>query len=89
MQTPDLSDDERTGSVESSAYERWMHRVPARYLFREMTGAIRESLPWVYVSDGGHFENTGAYELLRRRCEVVIISDGEEDGGGSFPGLSN
>lgn len=35
--------------------------------------------PFVYLSDGGHIENLGAYELLRRRCRLVICVDGECD----------
>lgn len=90
MQTPaptESYDLNETGS--QSPTSRWNYRPPARYLLREMTGNIRESLPWIYVSDGGHFENTAAYELLKRRCELVVVSDGEEDASGKFPGLSN
>ncbi|MEO5912962.1 MAG: GMC oxidoreductase [Luteolibacter sp.] len=32
-----------------------------------------------YLSDGGHFEVTGAYELIRRRVPFIIISDAGED----------
>lgn len=32
-----------------------------------------------YLSDGTHFENTGLYELLRRRVELMIAVDGSED----------
>ena len=39
------------------------------------------------VSDGGHFENLAAYELIRRRCRVIIISDGECDPRLTFEGL--
>lgn len=35
--------------------------------------------PFVYLSDGGHIENLGAYELLRRRCRLIICVDGERD----------
>ena len=39
------------------------------------------------VSDGGHFENLAAYELVRRRCRVIIISDAECDPQLTFEGL--
>ncbi|ACB75756.1 patatin-like phospholipase family protein [Opitutus terrae] len=32
-----------------------------------------------YLSDGGHFENTGCYELIRRRVPLIICSDGGQD----------
>lgn len=57
------------------------------YLFREALGAIDDAGPYVNVSDGGHLENLGAYELLRRRCRVVIAVDGEADPALAFPGL--
>jgi hypothetical protein len=31
------------------------------------------------VSDGGHIENLGVYELLRRRCKYIVAIDGEQD----------
>jgi hypothetical protein len=31
------------------------------------------------LTDGGHFENLGLYELVRRKLEIVLIIDGEED----------
>ncbi len=34
---------------------------------------------YVNVTDGGHFENLGLYELVRRRCRYIIVGDSEED----------
>jgi hypothetical protein len=34
---------------------------------------------FVFLTDGGHIENLGAYELLRRRCRLIVIVDGEAD----------
>jgi hypothetical protein len=31
--------------------------------------------PFVYLSDGGHTENLGVYELLRRRCNTMLVFD--------------
>jgi hypothetical protein len=39
------------------------------------------------LSDGGHIENMGAYELLRRRCKYIICVDGEADPAFTFPGF--
>ncbi len=41
------------------------------------------------ISDGGHFENLAAYELIRRRCRVIIISDAECDPELKFEGLGS
>jgi len=37
-----------------------------------------------YLSDGGHFENTACYELLRRKLELIICSDAGADPGYAF-----
>jgi hypothetical protein len=42
-----------------------------------------------YLSDGGHFENMGAYELIRRRMPKIIIFDGEQDVEFRYEGLAN
>lgn len=57
------------------------------YLFAELLGVANDKSPFVMISDGGHFENLAAYELIRRRCRVVVISDGECDPELSFEGL--
>ena len=41
------------------------------------------------LSDGGHFENLGAYELIRRRVQVIVIVDAEADPDYGFEGLGN
>ncbi len=41
------------------------------------------------LSDGGHFENMGAYELIRRRVPVMVIVDAEADPDYTFSGLAN
>lgn len=42
-----------------------------------------------YLSDGGHFENLGGYELVRRRLRTIVIVDAEQDQDYTFGGLSN
>ena len=58
------------------------------YLFREMFGQMNDNHPLVNVSDGGHIENLGVYELLRRRCKIIIVGDGEADGQMQFGSLA-
>ncbi len=41
------------------------------------------------LSDGGHFENLGGYELLRRRLPLIVVVDAEADPEYRFAGLSN
>jgi hypothetical protein len=49
------------------------------YLYNEITGRLFEDTDLVYLTDGGHIENLGIYELLRRKCELIVVVDGEED----------
>ena len=57
------------------------------YLFSELFGQTTGRSLFVNVSDGGHFENLGLYELVRRRCRYIIVGDSEQDGGLTFEGL--
>ncbi|MEJ2422207.1 MAG: patatin-like phospholipase family protein [Acidobacteriota bacterium] len=50
------------------------------YLAREMFGkGLNENALYLHLSDGGHFENLGFYELVRRKCRVIVISDSGAD----------
>jgi hypothetical protein len=60
--------------------KRW--RFPAWYqlMLREMLGVgLSERDSRIHLADGGHFENLGLYELLRRRCRFIIVSDAGAD----------
>jgi hypothetical protein len=49
------------------------------YLLYELLGMTNDQRSYVYLSDGGHFENLGIYELLRRRCRYIIACDAGAD----------
>jgi hypothetical protein len=57
------------------------------YFLREMFAGMREDSEIIYLTDGGHIENLGIYELLRRRCRVIIAIDAEADPEMSFGSL--
>jgi hypothetical protein len=42
-----------------------------------------------FLSDGGHFENTAAYALLREDCEVIVVADCSADPRYAFGDLEN
>ncbi len=46
------------------------------------------SMRW-YLSDGGHFENTACYELIRRRLPLIILCDDGADPEYNFADLAN
>jgi hypothetical protein len=59
------------------------------YMFREMFGSgLNEEDAYIHLSDGGHFENLGIYELIRRRCRYIIASDASADPGWNFGDLA-
>lgn len=60
-----------------------------KYLLYELFGIANEKESFLAVSDGGHFENLAAHELIKRKCKVLIISDGECDPKMQFEGLAN
>ena len=64
------------------------HRLPVLNFGRELVSCLHDKSDWVNVSDGGHIENLAAIELLRRRCKIVIVGDGEADPQHSFNGLA-
>jgi hypothetical protein len=62
--------------------------VGPAYLLLEMLGRMKETDAFVNLSDGGHLENLGVYELLRRRCKYIIAIDAEADHAMDFPSLA-
>ncbi len=48
-------------------------------LFSEAIGNTTDRYKYVNLSDGGHFENLGLYEMVLRRCHFIVVSDGGED----------
>lgn len=48
-----------------------------------------ERSDWIDLTDGGHFDNIGLYELVRRRVKTIIVIDGTEDLGTSFSSFAN
>jgi hypothetical protein len=72
--------------------ENWVKTGPKlsiRYLLKELLANTRDTDNFVYVSDGGHFENLGIYELVRRRCRYIIACDAGCDPNYTFEDLGN
>ncbi len=57
------------------------------YLLAELFGLVNDEAAFVYLTDGGHFENMGLYELVRRHCSTIVICDAEQDSRLSFQGI--
>jgi hypothetical protein len=80
-----LSRREITGSAQ------WAAESPTfgGLIVKELAGNIDSVGHWVHLSDGGHFENLGVYELVRRRCRYVIVCDSGCDPNFDFADLAN
>jgi hypothetical protein len=58
-------------------------------LVKEAFGLTDDTNQWIYLSDGGHFENLALYEMIRRRCRYVVVLDGGCDPSFSYEDLGN
>ncbi len=77
-----------TGNPRNPTY--WKEYAPAIwYLLAELFAHATDRDRYVYLSDGGHFENLGIYELVRRRVRFIICSDADADPSFRFEDLGN
>ena len=54
-------------------------RQPRASPRRHELSSPQAAATFVELTDGGHFENLGLYELVRRRCGLIIVCDGGDD----------
>jgi hypothetical protein len=70
----------------------WRHPGPlsaVRSMVKEALGQTSDQSEYVYLSDGGHFENLGLYEMVRRRCRTIVVLDGGCDPDFHYDDLGN
>ncbi|HSU12568.1 patatin-like phospholipase family protein [Longimicrobium sp.] len=60
-----------------------------RPILSELFGRTDSKSRYVNLSDGGHFENLGVYEMVLRRCRYVVVSDAGQDPKATFDDLGN
>lgn len=70
-----------------SDWRRSSPRFGLGWLIKELLGSTNADSHYVYLSDGGHFENLGVYELVRRRCALIVAIDAGADAKSSFNDL--
>jgi hypothetical protein len=59
---------------------RWqLHQPGMLSLLRELLGRTGLRGRWIYVTDGGHYENLGLVEALRRGATEIIVFDASGD----------
>lgn len=63
------------------------HIFPGLYYTVVPGGGHQRNKYFVELTDGGHFDNLGIYELVRRKCKVILVCDGEMDRKTSYAAL--
>jgi hypothetical protein len=71
------------------AYRREGPMFAVLPLLFEAFGQTTDDKAYVYLSDGGHFEDLGLYEMVRRRCRFIIVVDAGCDPKFGFEDLGN
>jgi hypothetical protein len=59
------------------------------YMFQEFLSQTNDLLPYCYLTDGGHFDNTGIYTLVSRACKRIVVVDCGADPKPTFADLGN
>ncbi|MBA2645587.1 MAG: patatin-like phospholipase family protein [Pyrinomonadaceae bacterium] len=62
--------------------------LPVRPIVTEAFGLTNDRSRYVYLSDGGHFENLGLHEMVLRRCRFIVVSDASTDASYTFDSLA-
>jgi Patatin-like phospholipase len=87
LSNPRVLDEDGTKLGSATDYPWPSPRISLMSLGKELLGETNDTSNYVYLSDGGHFDNMGLYELVRRRCPYIVICDSEDDGELKFDGI--
>jgi len=80
------------GNPGPSGASTWQRSEPGTGvgpLLRELFGLTTDCNPYIYLSDGGHFENLALWEMVMRRCRFILVSDAGCDPKYTFGDLAN
>jgi hypothetical protein len=75
--------------ADSSVWRLPGPRFGVQRFIDEAFGLTDDNNKWIYLSDGGHFENLGLYEMVLRRCHLIVISDASADPNYTYEDLAN
>lgn len=70
-------------------YQRNSPRYSFKPIVSEAFGLTDDTNEYVYLTDGGHFENLALYEMVLRRCRFIVVGDGAQDEKYRFGDLGN
>jgi hypothetical protein len=71
---------------------RWREPLAALwpfYLLQEALSQTTDLSTYCYLTDGGHFDNTGLYALVERGCRYIVLLDCGADPGPCFADLGD
>jgi hypothetical protein len=77
------------GPAGDKSYQTEGPSFAVKPLLQEAFGLTTDDKPYVYLSDGGHFDNLGLYEMVRRRCRFIVVIDAGDDPRFGFGDLGN
>lgn len=77
------------GNPSRGSVEKETPRLGGLTMLQELLGIRTIFKRWIHLSDGGHFENLGVYELVRRGCRRIIAVDASCDPQRNFSDLAN
>ena len=71
----------------AGTYQHASPRLAFVPILAEALGLTDDRRRYVYLSDGGHFDNIGLIEMVLRRCRTIVVSDAGCDPGCGFEDL--
>jgi hypothetical protein len=77
------------GSAGKDTFDLRAPTSSVKPVVEEAFGMTDDENKYVYLTDGGHFENLGIYEMVLRRCHLIVISDAAADPDYNFGDLGN
>lgn len=77
------------GNPTKQDYQTPGPRVALAPMINEAFGRTDKDKRYIYLSDGGHSENLGLYEMVLRRCHYIFVIDATSDPKYKFENLGN
>jgi hypothetical protein len=77
------------GNPKKDTYVRRNPSNTLKTVLDEAFGVTNAEHDYIYLSDGGHFENLGIYEMILRRCHCIVVTDAGADASFGFEDLGN
>ncbi|WP_188941219.1 hypothetical protein [Nakamurella endophytica] len=69
--------------------DRWMGALTPFQVVAEAFGTASIYRPFLYLTDGGHYDNLGLVEGLRHRPREIVLLDGSGDAEDTFAGMGD